>query len=787
MRADAVPLLAALLAKSAHDVLRGGHLTPLLEHFSELLGRRASAFMGGRSVKVLVTALSGLEELLSHIERVYVASRDASTSASTSAIAPPATCFPPTVDLGRALAALHASTAAAAAAVPDSSDRAPMAVDGPSETLCRLIPQLLEAWLECAPGSLATAPEALPTRAMHAALVCLRRCVDILAALGHQDLYAIPALDLPGPTDETAQADRDRIESGRRASSSKPKRSLSVAETLSTKLPLFFPLGVPAVKPSREVAEALVGMNLEAARLLAACVPSLPQLAQPHSAKAFAWLHKLAGFYLGVIEGGTVLPAQGSLAESSRMYPPTPLAFQVALEGALDVLGAAGDEVRLRLLESISALATRAGPKAEERALCVRLMLRVLRDPRGFCGAGLVPESCLCTWLRAMPKMLWEGAAKRPDISRDLLRCIHAAATLAPPGSEVATTLGSLQTQLCPLILARVDQGAKGTKVIIGPLAKLPLETQWLLADLFRFLGPPSDPVLQTAVTAALHPAATAAYPVSTVTRLLHALLAHEVAVLEPQRALRLLGSLILGPDNEPTGTPDAPDVSANLAVVDVACGAMARGGFLAPGLAAVTNPFCMHRCGAAAEGAAALSTRRRHGILRAAQFALATEPDHEAAAQLATLTASLPALCVAEALAIDWADASAVRGLRELLLNLAHALGPSFLEPFLTTLRATIHADPVRNLPALPSLMVLLFEALVLEQGVHGTGSLLRTPSFAAHRGAADAVAALCSAAGEWNQQAKLWTSEEAREKARITADRLLAAVQVMAPGLVD
>lgn len=226
---------------------------------------------------------------------------------------------------------------------------------------------------------------------------------------------------------------------------------------------------MPSVKPTKEVADALIGTNLEAAKALAACVPG--------AAPGSPWIRRLALFYLDIIESGTVLPSSGAVREAAREFPAPHQAYEVALGGCLDVLPGLPDvQERARVLEAVADLATRSAPRSQERLMCARLWLRVLGDPAGYVGSGLVPEASLCGWLSAAPRLLYELAGKRPEASEVVLKSLHAAATLAPPTSDVAKVLAGLQPQFAALFLAAPP--GEGARVVIGPVSKLPATCQ---------------------------------------------------------------------------------------------------------------------------------------------------------------------------------------------------------------------------------------------------------------------------------------------------------------------
>lgn len=68
------------------------------------------------------------------------------------------------------------------------------------------------------------------------------------------------------------------------------------------------PVSAPAVKPSAQMQQALVNLNLAAAKLLSRFLPR-------HSgeeAEEEGWRDRLLDYYIGIMEAGQVLPSRSA-------------------------------------------------------------------------------------------------------------------------------------------------------------------------------------------------------------------------------------------------------------------------------------------------------------------------------------------------------------------------------------------------------------------------------------------------------------------------------------------
>lgn len=577
VRADALDLLEVLLRHDARDVLHG-HFAQVLQHYVDMLQQRTAGTVGSRSLKALGKVVASLEAFLGHAERAMSGSAAGASGHLRSGAGP--TLMASRCRFAPRTGPSRAQEPAAGPAIAASSG----ALTAEALLLVQLTGLLLEVWLECAPGQLSTAPEALAAHTLHQAATCLDRALDLLAGQGATDLHLVPMPPAAG----------EQETGGRRKA-----KSSSVADAVAGRLALFFPLGVPAVKPPKEVADSLIGANLQMSRLLGRCIPGLAL----GSSAPPRWVAALATYYRGVLARGEVLPSQGALAELSREWSASAAAYSVALEGCLALLPALDPESRAALLAAAVGLGAKSSPRSSERELSLRLQHRIISDPAGFCGTGLVAESDICRWLAAMPRMLYELAGKRPEVSDLILRSIHTAATLAPVGSLVATTAAGLLPQVAALFAAVLADASGAARVVIGPLAKLPAEIQLLAADLLCFLGPPTEPVLRALAAAALSPQ----YPAALGERLLHAALS-QVDQLPPSLVLSFAATVVLGRASGVSGAP----LRARL--VQLSCRGLVRAGVSPLDLAELLLPLL---------SAASDDVRARRGALVALQFSL--------------------------------------------------------------------------------------------------------------------------------------------------------------------
>lgn len=67
------------------------------------------------------------------------------------------------------------------------------------------------------------------------------------------------------------------------------------------------PVSAPAVKPSRQMQQALVNLNLAAAKLLSHFLPTQDNAAQEEEE---GWRSRLLNYYTGIMEAGQLLPSR---------------------------------------------------------------------------------------------------------------------------------------------------------------------------------------------------------------------------------------------------------------------------------------------------------------------------------------------------------------------------------------------------------------------------------------------------------------------------------------------
>ncbi|KAL0042692.1 hypothetical protein WJX79_007939 [Trebouxia sp. C0005] len=386
VRTGALDFLELFMDAAPKQVMQN-HLEGALQHFVELLSpTRRSSSVSAHSVTSMLKIVKALQSLLS--KAAAVESSGAVELAASEAISVP--------DAAANKAAIRKAKQAAAKLEHKGVG-------------AMLLQELMSCWTECAPGQLAAGPELTAVQCMEGTL----QCVGML-------LHQLPSLFPTGV-------------------------SPALVDTIVKKITPHMPASAPAVKPSQVMQQALVHLNLAAAKLLSSFLPT--RLAHAEEQEE-GWRARLLDYYVGIMEAGQVLPSGRALSEEVKQS-----------NMPVDVL-----------------------------------------YPDPSTGATLLPEAVLIEWLQAIPRLLWDLGSTKPATSHMALGLLHSALRFAPEGSALSDVLDGLQPQLCPLYCSLLAPkplkgGSKGAgavvkagKVVVpGPLAQLPTNTQELAVDLLFY------------------------------------------------------------------------------------------------------------------------------------------------------------------------------------------------------------------------------------------------------------------------------------------------------------
>lgn len=251
---------------------------------------------------------------------------------------------------------LGAGTTMAAALVAASDARA---------SALRLVSLLMDCWLECTPGQLATAPEAEQAAAVLMVLSATNTLMDKLL---------LPPAAASGGSAE-AQLRLQLLQ--------------HLHDLVAKRVTGCFPTTSPPVKPAAMVADTLVRINLQTAELLCRFLPLLahqpPQ--QQHGADAMAsgplqWVPSLVGFYVSVLEDGVLLPATaGTLSEApaaatAGLSGGASEAVLASVAAAVQNLDAASAQ---RLMGAVASFASRQTARSTARVASTRMQHGLLR------------------------------------------------------------------------------------------------------------------------------------------------------------------------------------------------------------------------------------------------------------------------------------------------------------------------------------------------------------------------------------------------------------------------
>ncbi|KAG2501063.1 hypothetical protein HYH03_000882 [Edaphochlamys debaryana] len=613
---------------------------------------------------------------------------------------------------GKGVAAAAAALAAVAAAAGDASagpDAA--AVPAPATTMAaalaaasdvrasalRLLGLLMDAWLECDPGKVSSAPDL--------------ECVTALGTIAAAANTLIDRILLPPSADGAAAV---AAAAGLAPPSPLPPAQLALAAQLhdlvGRRVAATFPATLPPVKPSAAAAEALVRLNLESSELLCRFLPlaaaqaaAAAAAAAPPPEAALPWIPTLVAYYVGVLEGGVLLPeaahtlsdAVGAPTGAAALPAGASDALLAAVAAAVTSLDGGGAQ---RLMAAVAAFAERQPPRSAARVAAIRMQHGLLRA--ALAGRLFLEDGVVSGWLAPLPKLLWEAGGGAPEASAAALALLMDAARFAAPGSTMATFLGAtLQPQLAPLfgtqlppkaakaalkaaaagaggggaegcgsddpgVPAAAAAGAEGVLVVLpGVVGKLPAGVGAVAIDLLYHTGPPGAALLKP-LAAAL---SSSALPAPLALRLLDVTLSRLAAGgSDAALAASWLLSVLFGPQHgQRVLAPDGSDLTAGWArrkaVVDgvtLALGGLGGPGALLTVLAPQLAALPLAEGGSVGGGAARV---QRYSLVRLAEAALAEAGRGGGPGVPKALAATLPA--AAALCGVELAAAAAAGG----------------------------------------------------------------------------------------------------------------------------
>jgi hypothetical protein len=229
--------------------------------------------------------------------------------------------------------------------------------------------------------------------------------------------------------------------------------------------------------------------------------------------------------------------------QHQRQHEGVPVSvYTAALDALTEALPLLDPMRRRQLLAAAWTLWTRSAAKSASRLAVLRFLRRIVAQPAQTMYALLPPmnqplvtQEEVATWIAAMPKFLWELGTSSPAATETGLRLILDAArccTTAPLCSvtqdacdadnqtpemvgrseraALIEALAACQPQLAPLFAVAVPRKSKGSsssdakRLVLGPLASLPLATQALAVDVLYHLPGVSTSTIQTAGLVAL-------------------------------------------------------------------------------------------------------------------------------------------------------------------------------------------------------------------------------------------------------------------------------------------
>lgn len=567
IRADALKLLEVVMEWRA-DLVASQYLTQVLHHFADALARptRGRSLKAG-SLAALLSIVTGLHGFLAKaLPHLASSSRTIGFSSSSTGIYAsgggggdqfPKLSGQQEVDV-EVLA--WRKCLWPNAATESSADR----IDTAEGTAARsVLDLLLEAWGECSPGELSTAPDLGPTRGATAILQC---CNLLLGTWGPE---------LAGPV-------RGSIKT-------------SAAVAILEKVAVHFPVNEPSVVVAPPLREQLVQLNVAAAQLLVYFLPGAMSHAAQHAQQEPAWVNRLLNWLQDVMATGTALPlAEGDLVgggstrggpskdgkeskqqkkggrkkgntsnkqqQGGNTFSNTTMSsvaavpaavYGAALTAVREILSLLPSYRRREMLAAAWALWNRTPVKSGPRAKTLSFFSSFLANPAETLytaidvttGEPLVLQEEAAAWVAAMPRFLWELGASAPATTAAGLHLILDAARFsvptAPgaPESPLNLVLAGLQPQLTPLFGVlmppkltspssksgtaaappALTPAARG-QFVAGPLSSLSESIQWLAIDVLYHLPGLSEATLNTTAVLGL---GGGNYPVSTALRLI--------------------------------------------------------------------------------------------------------------------------------------------------------------------------------------------------------------------------------------------------------------------------
>ncbi len=323
-------------------------------------------------------------------------------------------------DGGKAAAAAAAAVGAVAEAAGGGTTMAAAlaAANDVRASALRLVTLLMDCWMECSPGQLATAPELEAVSAMGMIVgACNTLIGRVLLPPSAGGDGAAAGGGGGGSAGSWGAAAGDGEEAGSATAAQRASLLRTLLEVCGSRVAATFPATSPPVRPSAAVAEALAKLNVQAGELLVRFLPlllthnQLPQQdpaagaeQQQQGAVQMPWVPAVVGFYVGLLEKGVVVPAAaGTLSDAAGTAV---LGTEVGEAGAGGasvpggssdvVLGAVGGAVQClggaeaqRLMAAVAAFSERQPPRSAARLACLRMQHGLLQSAlAGVCGCG---------------------------------------------------------------------------------------------------------------------------------------------------------------------------------------------------------------------------------------------------------------------------------------------------------------------------------------------------------------------------------------------------------------
>ncbi|GFR40155.1 hypothetical protein Agub_g711, partial [Astrephomene gubernaculifera] len=525
---------------------------------------------------------------------------------------------------GMDLSAPSGATAVGVLGAPTTMAAALAAASDARASALRLVSLLMDCWLECAPGQLAVSPELEQAAALAMIVSAANTLIHRLLLPSTPQLTAAAAAGGAGWAADDQAGGAAGSSSVMRAPP--PEQVLllqQLHDVVARRVAATFPATLPPVKPSAAVAEALVRLNLQSAELLGRFLPlAQAQQQQQHHVQqyqpaadeaaaaaaahgSFTWISALVSYYVGVLEGGVLLPAApGTLSDAGVQGLPSGASDAVLAAVSAAVRSLPSAEAAQRLMAAVAEFAARQPPRSGARLACIRMQHGLLKA--ALAGRLFLDDGAVASWLGPLPKLLWEAGGAAPEASAAALGLLLDAARFAAPGSSMCTFLtSSLQPQLAPLFATQLPPKAAkaalakwaalasgpgraapaaaaaadpdgGVSVLLpGVVCRLPEQVASLAVDLLYHTGPLGAPLLKP-LAAAL---SSAALPPSLALRLLDVVLARLRDAPDPALAASWLLTVLFGPQHgHRVLSPDGTDLTAGWGRQRALVDAAARG-----------------------------------------------------------------------------------------------------------------------------------------------------------------------------------------------------------------